>query len=62
MITGHAVFTDAHTVEISAGEDRLTVRAESIVIGTGSEPVIPDIAGLRDSSRLVTSTDLIDTR
>jgi pyruvate/2-oxoglutarate dehydrogenase complex dihydrolipoamide dehydrogenase (E3) component len=61
VITGHAVFTDAHTVEISAGEDRLTVRAESIVIGAGSEPVIPDVARLRDSSRLVTSTDLIAT-
>jgi pyruvate/2-oxoglutarate dehydrogenase complex dihydrolipoamide dehydrogenase (E3) component len=62
VITGHAVFTDAHTVEISAGEDKLTVRAESIVIGSGSEPVIPDIAGLRDSSRLVTSADLIYTK
>ena len=28
----------------------MTVRAESIVIGTGSEPVIPDVPGLRDSS------------
>ena len=61
VITGHAVFFDAHTVEISAGADRLTVRAESIVIGSGSEPVIPDIPGLRDSSQLVTSTDLIAT-
>ena len=61
VITGHAVFTDAHTVEITAGEDPITVRAEFIVIGTGSEPVIPDVAGLRDSSRLVTSTDLIAT-
>ena len=62
VITGHAVFTDAHTVEIGAGGDQLTVRAESIVIGSGSEPVIPDIAGLRDSSRLVTSADLIYTQ
>ncbi len=42
--------------------DTVTVRAESIVIGSGSEPVIPDIAGLRDSSRLVTSADLIYTQ
>jgi pyruvate/2-oxoglutarate dehydrogenase complex dihydrolipoamide dehydrogenase (E3) component len=62
VITGHAVFTDAHTVEISAGADTVTVRAESIVIGSGSEPVIPDIAGLSDSSRLVTSADLIYTQ
>ena len=61
VITGRAVFTDAHTVEISAGDERLMVRAESIVIGTGSEPVIPDVAGLGESSRLVTSTDLIAT-
>jgi probable pyridine nucleotide-disulfide oxidoreductase len=61
VITGRAVFTDARTVEISAGEDRLTVRAEFIVIGTGSEPVIPDVAGLGDSPVMVTSTDLIAT-
>jgi pyruvate/2-oxoglutarate dehydrogenase complex dihydrolipoamide dehydrogenase (E3) component len=61
VITGRAVFTDAHTVEISVGGDRLTVRAKAIVIGTGSEPVVPDIAGLRDSSCVVTSTDLIAT-
>jgi pyruvate/2-oxoglutarate dehydrogenase complex dihydrolipoamide dehydrogenase (E3) component len=34
-------------------------RGDTILINTGSEPVIPDIPGLRASSHLLTSTDLI---
>jgi hypothetical protein len=56
VITGHAVLTGARTVEISAGEDRLTVRAESIVIGNRSGPAPPHVTGLLDSSRLTAST------
>ncbi|MFI7611104.1 dihydrolipoyl dehydrogenase family protein [Nonomuraea terrae] len=59
LLTGRARFTDPHTVEVAQGADRATVTADTIVINTGSEPIVPDIAGLRDSKRLVTSTDLI---
>lgn len=59
VLTGHAEFIDPHTVRVDTGPDPVTVRAEHILINTGSTPVIPDIAGLRSSKYLVTSTDLI---
>ncbi|GAA1218843.1 FAD-dependent oxidoreductase [Pseudonocardia alaniniphila] len=61
VITGRATFVDPHTVAVGVGEDRLTVVAEKILINTGSEPVIPDITGLRGSKYTLTSTDLIHT-
>jgi pyruvate/2-oxoglutarate dehydrogenase complex dihydrolipoamide dehydrogenase (E3) component len=61
IVTGTASFLDSNKVEVTAGEDRLTITAETIVIGTGSVPVIPDIPGLRSSAHLVTSTDLLRT-
>lgn len=62
VVTGKASFLDSTTVEIAAGEDRLTITAEAIVIGTGSVPLIPDIPGLRTSKHLATSTDLLQTK
>ena len=59
VITGHAEFVDPHTVTVDTGAGAVTVRAEHILINTGSTPVIPDIAGLPASRYLVTSTDLI---
>ncbi|MDF2255598.1 FAD-dependent oxidoreductase [Streptantibioticus ferralitis] len=61
VITGQAAFIDPHTVGVQAGGERLTVTAETILINTGSEPIIPDIPGLRDSQYTVTSTELIET-
>ncbi|MCU1661403.1 MAG: pyridine nucleotide-disulfide oxidoreductase [Pseudonocardia sp.] len=61
VVTGRARFLDPTTVEVAAGSDRLTISAETIVINTGAEPVIPDIPGLRASKHLVTSTDLLHT-
>ncbi|MFC0552177.1 FAD-dependent oxidoreductase [Planotetraspora thailandica] len=61
VVTGRAVFVDPHTVAVGAGEDRLTVTAETILINTGSEPIVPDIPGMRASKRVVTSADLIQT-
>lgn len=61
VVTGRARFVDSKTVVVAAGEDRLTIDAETIVINTGSEPIVPDIPGLRRSAHLVTSADLIHT-
>lgn len=61
VVTGHAAFTDPHTVGVTAAGDRLTITAETILINTGAEPIIPDIPGLRASKRTLTSTDLIQT-
>ncbi|WP_329578980.1 FAD-dependent oxidoreductase [Streptomyces sp. NBC_01361] len=60
VITGRASFTDAHTVVVGEGADRITVTGDIVLINTGSQPVIPDIPGLRDNPRTVTSTQLIE--
>ena len=59
VITGRARFADEHTILVSAGTDRLTVRAATIVINTGAEPALPPIPGLADSTRVVTSTGML---
>ncbi|WP_351230514.1 FAD-dependent oxidoreductase [Streptomyces sp. NPDC002133] len=61
VITGAAAFTDEHTVSVETGDGRLTVTAETILINTGSEPIVLDIPGLRTSQYTVTSRELIDT-
>src|SRR4051812_17759253 len=57
LLTGTASFVDEHTVAV--GDVRIA--AETILINTGSESVIPNIPGLRESPRTVTNGDLIHT-
>ncbi|MEU1537185.1 FAD-dependent oxidoreductase [Actinacidiphila glaucinigra] len=59
VITGRARFADPKTVEVSAGTDRLLVTADTVVVNTGAEPVVPDVPGLRTSAYTRTSTDLV---
>lgn len=59
VITGRATFIDEHTLLVTAGDDRLTVHADTIVINTGAVPMLPDIPGLCGNSRVVTSTELL---
>jgi pyruvate/2-oxoglutarate dehydrogenase complex dihydrolipoamide dehydrogenase (E3) component len=59
VLTGQAAFVDPKTVEVTVGDDRMTVSGETIVIDTGADPIVPDITGLRTSARVHTSTDLI---
>jgi probable pyridine nucleotide-disulfide oxidoreductase len=61
VVTGHATFMDPHTVAIGVGDGRLTITADTILINTGAEPIIPDIPGLRASKYTLTSADLIQT-
>jgi probable pyridine nucleotide-disulfide oxidoreductase len=62
VITGTAAFIDAHTVGVTIGADGVVVTADTVLINTGSEPIIPaGISGLRESKYTVTSTDLIET-
>lgn len=61
VVTGRAAFTGPREVEVRAGSDVLRVEAETVVIDTGSEPVIPDVPGVADSARVTTSTELIAT-
>ena len=59
VVTGTATFLDDHRVEVAAGTDRLEITADTIVINTGAETMVPDIPGLRGSAHLVTGTELI---
>ncbi|MEU8820014.1 FAD-dependent oxidoreductase [Actinoplanes sp. NPDC048796] len=59
VITGTAAFLDEKRVAVTAGADRLEITADTIVVNTGAEPVVPDVPGLRDSKHLVTGTELI---
>ena len=60
VLTGHAEFVGANTVEVAAVDgDTYRLTAPHIVIGTGSEPVLPDIPGLAGNPRVVTSTELL---
>jgi pyruvate/2-oxoglutarate dehydrogenase complex dihydrolipoamide dehydrogenase (E3) component len=58
LIDGQARFIGPHEVEVSAGEDRLLVRAETIVINTGTEPARPPIPGIATSARVHDSTTI----
>ncbi|MCR6481914.1 FAD-dependent oxidoreductase [Amycolatopsis sp. OK19-0408] len=58
VLTGTARFTDPHTVTVGEGDDRVTVTAPTILLNTGSAPVIPPIPGLATSEHLVSSTEL----
>ncbi|MFD8028507.1 FAD-dependent oxidoreductase [Streptomyces sp. NPDC059717] len=59
VVTGTAAFLDDKRVEVVAGDDRLEITADTIVVNTGAESVVPDIPGLRGRAHLVTGTDLI---
>ncbi|MGK5741277.1 FAD-dependent oxidoreductase [Micromonospora sp. URMC 103] len=59
VVTGTAAFLDEKRVEVTAGSDRMEITADTIVINTGAQTVVPDIPGLRNSRHLVTGTDLI---
>ncbi|TDC40073.1 NAD(P)/FAD-dependent oxidoreductase [Micromonospora sp. 15K316] len=61
VITGRAAFADPHTVTVVTADEHLTVTADTILINTGSEPVVPDIPGLATSRYARSSTDLIET-
>jgi pyruvate/2-oxoglutarate dehydrogenase complex dihydrolipoamide dehydrogenase (E3) component len=61
VVTGTAVFLDEKRVEVTAGDDRLEITADTIVINTGAQNLVPDIPGLRGSVHLATATELIST-
>lgn len=58
LVAGHARFTDAHQIEVTAGADRLMIEAETVVVNTGSLPRLPSIPGAAVSDRVFDSTTL----
>jgi pyruvate/2-oxoglutarate dehydrogenase complex dihydrolipoamide dehydrogenase (E3) component len=59
VLTGAARFLDEHSVAVSTEDGIVTVSAHTVVIGTGSLPVIPDVPGLRHCPVAMTSTELL---
>ena len=59
VLTGRASFIDANSVSVQTEDDTATVVASSIVIGTGSTPVISNLHGARHSPVMVTSEELL---
>ena len=59
VITGRAHFVGKRELEVSAGDETISVRGDKVFIGTGSVPLLPPIPGL-DGPRVVSSTELID--
>ncbi len=62
VVTGPAHFLDSTTVEVATDDGTVTIAARFIVIGTGSEPVLPAIPGLAECPVAVTSTELLVQR
>ncbi|GAA1811455.1 FAD-dependent oxidoreductase [Agromyces neolithicus] len=58
LVGGRARFTAPHQVEVTAGDDRMLVRAASIVVNTGTVPAWPDIPGAVPSARVHDSTTI----
>ncbi len=59
VLTGRARFVDAGTVQVDTADGAVTVAARHIVIGTGSQPVVPDMPGLADCPVAVSSAELL---
>lgn len=59
VLTGRARFVGPRTLEVTAGDERVTVRGEKVFVGTGSLPVLPPVPGI-DGPLVLTSTELID--
>ncbi|MDN6304125.1 MAG: FAD-dependent oxidoreductase [Brachybacterium sp.] len=57
LIDGRARFVGERTVEVTGGEDTLSVTARTVVVNTGAAPVRPDLPGV-DSARVHDSTSL----
>lgn len=59
VLTGRASFLNAETVRVDTGAGEVTVAARNIVIGTGSQPFVPDLPGLADCPVAVSSAELL---
>ena len=63
VVTGKASFLDANRVQVSRPDaPDVLIQARRICINTGTVPVIPGIPGLERSSRLYSSTTLMDEK
>ncbi len=58
VFTGHASFTDAHTVSVKGEKESQSIKGKHIVIATGSKP--SSLPGVEiDKKRIITSTEAL---
>jgi pyruvate/2-oxoglutarate dehydrogenase complex dihydrolipoamide dehydrogenase (E3) component len=60
VLDGVGSFVDSATVRVTAGSDQSDLTAGAIFIDTGAAPNIPAIDGVRESSRVYTSTGMLE--
>ena len=60
-IAGKAKFLDAHTLEITNGEEKKTVTAQNIIIATGSEPAMIPAFNI-DREKIITSDEALSIK
>lgn len=58
LVSGEARFTGARELEVTAGDDRLRLTADAVVINTGSSPALPSVPGAVVGGRVHDSTSL----
>jgi len=58
LVSGHARFVGPREVEVAGGPDRLRIRAEHVVINTGSAPAPLAVEGAAIGGRVHDSTSL----
>lgn len=62
VVTGTASFTDAHHISVETGEGKEEFSVDQVFINTGARPFIPPIEGVRESSRVYLSEDLLNLK
>jgi pyruvate/2-oxoglutarate dehydrogenase complex dihydrolipoamide dehydrogenase (E3) component len=62
VITGNASFILPNEVSVKLNEnhEEIVIRADRIFINTGSEPFVPAIPGIKSSTKVFTSTSLME--
>lgn len=58
VITGRATFKDAHTLDVTSGDQTDVIHARHIIIATGSEAIVPSFFPQGDV-RFMTSTEIL---
>jgi pyruvate/2-oxoglutarate dehydrogenase complex dihydrolipoamide dehydrogenase (E3) component len=54
IVVGRAAFIDPHTVTVESATGPIRITAQTILIDTGAEPIIPGVLGLRESKHTMT--------
>ena len=61
VINGLASFSDKNTVNIKSSKKNITIKAEKIIILTGSKPIVLPFFNF-DKKRIITSTEALSLK